>query len=161
MASVSLNVNEWSQEQFGRCELGDRRRTARLVHYAAQAAADPSSSTPRQTESWDDCKAAYRLIENEDVTFAAVTAPHYQVTRAGRGNMAADQRYHRDTFFREACSRLGPHRQWQRARVSAPFLVDGPPGRPGDCGPGGTGSSLSPTCQTRTRRSPACAAGGS
>ena len=82
MASVSLNVNEWSQEQFGRCELGDRRRTARLVRYAAQAAADPSSSTPRQTESWDDCKAAYRLIENEDVTFAAVTAPHYQVTRA-------------------------------------------------------------------------------
>ena len=52
MASVSLNVNEWSQEQFGRCELGDRRRTARLVRYAAQAAADPSSSTPRQTESW-------------------------------------------------------------------------------------------------------------
>ena len=46
MASTSLNVNEWSQEQFGRCELGDRRRTARLVRYAAQAAADPSSSTP-------------------------------------------------------------------------------------------------------------------
>lgn len=82
MANVSLNVNEWSEKQFGRCELGDRRRTARLVRYAAQAAADPSSSTPRQTESWDDCKAAYRLIENEEVTFAAVTAPHYQVTRA-------------------------------------------------------------------------------
>lgn len=82
MASMSLNVDEWSQEQFGRCELGDRRTTARLVRYAAQAAADPSSSTPRQTECWDDCKAAYRLIENEEVSFAAITAPHYQVTRA-------------------------------------------------------------------------------
>lgn len=82
MAGVSLNVNEWSQEQFGSCELGDRRRTARLVCYAAQAAADPSSSTPRQTECWDDCKAAYRLIENEEVSFAAITAPHYQATRA-------------------------------------------------------------------------------
>jgi hypothetical protein len=82
MASVSLNVNEWSQEQFGVCELGDRRRTARLVRYAAQAAADPSSSTPRQTECWDDCKAAYRLIDNEEVSFAAITAPHYQATRA-------------------------------------------------------------------------------
>jgi len=82
MASMSLNVNEWSQEQFGECELGDRRRTARLVCYAAQAAADPSSSTPRQTERWDDCKAAYRLIENEKVSFAAITAPHYQATRA-------------------------------------------------------------------------------
>lgn len=82
MVSVSLNVNEWSEEQFGPCKLGDRRRTARLVQYAAQAAADPSSSTPRQTECWDDCKAAYRLIDNEEVSFAAITAPHYQATRA-------------------------------------------------------------------------------
>ena len=152
MASMSLNVNEWSQEQFGACELGDRRRTARLLRYAAQAAADPSSSTPRQTECWDDCKAAYRLIENEAVTFAAVTAPHYQATRADRWNLAADQRYHRNAFSRKACSRFGPHGQWQRARVSAPFLVDGPPGRPGDRGLGGTGDSLSSAGQTRTRR---------
>jgi hypothetical protein len=82
MVSMSLNVNEWAQEQFGQCQLGDRRRTARLVHYAAQAASDPSSSTPRQTECWDDCKAAYRLIDNEDVSFAAITTPHYRTTRA-------------------------------------------------------------------------------
>jgi hypothetical protein len=82
MANMSLNVNEWSQEQFGACELGDRRRTARLVRYAGQAAADPSSSTPRQTECWDDCKAAYRLIDNEEVSFAAITAPHYRATHA-------------------------------------------------------------------------------
>jgi hypothetical protein len=82
MTGMSLNVNEWSQEQFGRCELGDRRRTARLVRYAAQAAADPSSSTPRQTECWDECKAAYRLIEHEEVSFKAITAPHHQATRA-------------------------------------------------------------------------------
>jgi hypothetical protein len=82
MANVSLNVNEWSQKQFGQCALGDRRRTARLVHYAAQAAADPSGSTPEQTECWNDCKAAYRLIDNAEVTFAAITAPHYQATRA-------------------------------------------------------------------------------
>jgi hypothetical protein len=85
MVSVSLNVNQWSKEQFGRCELGDRRRTARLVRYAAQVAADPSSSTPRQTECWDECKAAYRLIENEAVTFATITAPHYQATRQRSG----------------------------------------------------------------------------
>jgi hypothetical protein len=81
MAGISLNVDEWSKAQFGRCRLGNRRRTARLVRYAAQVAADPSSSTPRQTECWDDCKAAYRLIENEAVAFAAITAPHYQATR--------------------------------------------------------------------------------
>lgn len=82
MTSVALNVNQWAEEQFGRCELGDRRRTRRLVRYAAQAAADPSGSTPKQTESWSDCKAAYRLIDSEEVDFAAITAPHYAATRA-------------------------------------------------------------------------------
>jgi hypothetical protein len=81
MTTVTLNVNQWAEEQFGRCALGDVRRTKRLVRYAAQAATDPSSSTPKQTESWDECKAAYRLIECDDVTFTAITAPHYQATR--------------------------------------------------------------------------------
>ena len=82
MVMVSLNVNEWAEEQFGGCDLGDRRRTQRLMRYAAQAAASPDSSTPKQTECWSDCKAAYRLFDNEDVTFAAITAPHYAATRA-------------------------------------------------------------------------------
>ncbi len=82
MSTVTLDVNQWAAEQFGQCQLGDRRRTARLVHYAAQAAANPDGSTPKQTESWGDCKAAYRLFEEEDVTFAAITAPHHCATRA-------------------------------------------------------------------------------
>lgn len=82
MTTVALNVNQWAEEQFGGCELGDVRRTQRLVRYAAQAAADPSGSTPKQTECWDECKAAYRLIDSEDVVFTAITAPHYQATRA-------------------------------------------------------------------------------
>ncbi len=80
--TVALNVNQWAEEQFGQCDLGDKRRMKRLVKYAAQAAADPSSSTPKQTESWKDCKAAYRLIDNDDVNFAAITAPHFAATRA-------------------------------------------------------------------------------
>ncbi len=82
MATVTLNVKQWAEEQFGQCDLGDVRRANRLVKYAAQAAADPSSSTPKQTESWNDCKAAYDLIGNDNVNFAAITAPHYAATRA-------------------------------------------------------------------------------
>jgi hypothetical protein len=81
VTTVTLNVNDWAKEQFGQCQLGDVRRTTRLVKYAAEAAADPSASTPKQTESWSDCKAAYRLIDNEDVTFAAIAAPHYRATK--------------------------------------------------------------------------------
>lgn len=82
MTTMSLNVNQWAEKQFGTCDLGDRRRTRRLVRYAGQAAADPDSSTPKQTESWDDCKATYRLIDCDEVTFEAITAPHFQATRA-------------------------------------------------------------------------------
>jgi hypothetical protein len=82
MTMVNLNVDQWAEEQFGRCALGDKRRTRRLVQYAAQVAANPSASTPRQTESWAECKAAYGLIGCEEVTFAAITQPHFQSTRA-------------------------------------------------------------------------------
>jgi hypothetical protein len=82
MAAVNLNVDQWAEEQFGRCALGDKRRTRRLVQYAAQVAANPNASTPRQTESWADCKAAYNLIECEDVTFQAIAQPHFEMTRA-------------------------------------------------------------------------------
>lgn len=75
-------VAAWAQEQFGLCVLGDLRRTKRLVKLATQAAAMPDASTPKQTEAWSDCKAAYRLFAEEDVTFEAITAPHCAMTRA-------------------------------------------------------------------------------
>jgi hypothetical protein len=53
-----------------------------MVKLAAQAAAMPDASTPKQTEGWSDCKAAYRLFAEEDVTFEAVTAPHCALSRA-------------------------------------------------------------------------------
>ena len=82
MTIVNLNVNQWAEEQFGDCALGDARRTRRLVQFAGQVAANPNGSTPKQTESWSDCKAAYDLIGCEDVNFAAITAPHYRQTLA-------------------------------------------------------------------------------
>ena len=41
----------------------------------------PDASTPRQTESWSDCKGVYRLFQRPEVTFESVTAVHYQRTR--------------------------------------------------------------------------------
>jgi Transposase DNA-binding/Transposase Tn5 dimerisation domain len=80
--ALAMEISEWSQEQFGECELGDQRRTKRVVKLAAQAAAMPDASTPKQTEGWGDCKAAYRLFAAEDVTFEALTAPHCAKSRA-------------------------------------------------------------------------------
>lgn len=82
MASLTLDIGQWAEQQFGTCELGDQRRTKRMVKLAAQAAAKPDAATPQQTERWADCKAAYRLFDREDVTFDAVIAPHCTATRA-------------------------------------------------------------------------------
>lgn len=80
--SVELDVDVWAEEQFGACELGDVRRTRRAVLTAARFAADSSGSTPEQTETWGDCKAAYRLIDNPHVTFRSLAGPHWEQTRA-------------------------------------------------------------------------------
>lgn len=82
MASLTLDIGQWAEQQFGTCDLGDRRRTKRMVKLAAQAAAKPDAATPKQTERWADCKAAYRLFAQDDVTFDAVIAPHCAATRA-------------------------------------------------------------------------------
>jgi hypothetical protein len=82
MESLTLDVGQWSQEQFGLCELGDRRRSERLVKFATQVASNPSASTPDQTRAWADCKAAYRLMDCDDVTFEAIIEPHCRETRA-------------------------------------------------------------------------------
>jgi hypothetical protein len=77
----------WASAQFATARLGHRGRTARLVTLAEQLARDPSSSLPRQTQTWGDLKAAYRLLDRPEATFRAVAAPHRQLTheQAERG----------------------------------------------------------------------------
>lgn len=78
----------WAAAQFGAAELGDRRRTRRLVTLAAQMAGNSSGSIPQQTGSLADMKAAYRLFDADDVTHAAVCAPHWAQTRRRVGERA-------------------------------------------------------------------------
>ena len=75
----------WAEQNFGNCQLGDARRTRRAVTLAAQAASHPDGSTPIQTETWADCKAAYRLFDQDDVTFEGLCEPHWQLTREQAG----------------------------------------------------------------------------
>lgn len=79
---TELEPGLWSQLEFGDCKPGDVRRTRRLVKYARQMAEKPDASTPRQTETWADCKAVYELFACPKATFAAITAPHYKRTLA-------------------------------------------------------------------------------
>lgn len=78
---MALDTKKWAQQQFGECDLGDRRRTKRLVKMAEQIANHPAGSFPDQMEHWGDVKAAYRLFGREDVTFEAVASPHWEAAR--------------------------------------------------------------------------------
>jgi hypothetical protein len=75
------SATEWAQWNFGMCDLGDKRRTKRLVQVAEQVASNPSASLPNQIERWGDLKAAYRLFDSDRVTFEAIVRPHWELTK--------------------------------------------------------------------------------
>jgi hypothetical protein len=78
---------DWAQVNFGNCQLGDKRRTQRLVQVGADVANNPSASFPDQMKTWGDLKAAYNLFDCDDVTFDAIAGPHWELTKqraAGR-----------------------------------------------------------------------------
>lgn len=81
MATVVFDTPTWAGKNFGPCKLGNRKRTRRLQKLATQMANRPEGSTPDQTETWSDCKAAYRLFNRPEVTFQKIIAPHCQLTR--------------------------------------------------------------------------------
>ncbi len=75
------NLEQWATEQWGQAELGDSRRQARAVALGAKLAARPGQSLPQQLESWSALKAAYRLLNERDVTHQALSEPHWQLSR--------------------------------------------------------------------------------
>jgi len=66
---------------FGDCQLGDRRRTQRLVHLADRLLAHPDGTLPDKLQDPAAYLAACRLVNQPTVTHDAVLQPHYQLTR--------------------------------------------------------------------------------
>jgi hypothetical protein len=82
MSNPLGSAEEWAAEVFGRCELGDVRRTKRLVDYAGRQMRYPNESTNRACEGDDAvAEASYRLLRNEEVTPEAVEAGPFAHTR--------------------------------------------------------------------------------
>ena len=105
-----LDTNTWARQQFSDCQLGDKRRTRRLVRLAEQVVSHPSGGFPEQTETWADLKAAYRLLDRAKVTFQSVAQVHWQQTRrrsAGRYLVLGDTTELDFGFHREIPD-LGP-----------------------------------------------------
>lgn len=79
------DAQTWAMIELGHTDVGDRRRTLRLVRLVAALVHRPASSLPGACGTWAATKAAYRFLDNEDVEPEAVLSGHRQSTlkRAG------------------------------------------------------------------------------
>ena len=73
MVSDELTFGE---RNFGHAELGDKRRTRRLVKVADQMVHRPGGSLPEKINSPNDLKAMYRLLDGPSVTHEAILDSH-------------------------------------------------------------------------------------
>ena len=85
METTLAAAAEWAAVEFGGAELGDRRRAPRLIRVAAALVGDPQGTLPGSFSGWAEAKAAYRLLEEPDVTYDQVIAPHRNRVRRACG----------------------------------------------------------------------------
>lgn len=71
---------QWAQIQFGSAQLGDRRRTQRLITMASRLAENPTGTLPQAFPSWKELKAAYRLLDHVEFGPEEIQAPHRQAS---------------------------------------------------------------------------------
>ncbi|TVU67178.1 IS4 family transposase, partial [Pseudoalteromonas distincta] len=76
-------INEhthWAKQQFGKSDLGDPRRTARLVKLASTLANEPGKPLVNITQSPGDMEGAYRFIRNENIGATAIAESGFKAT---------------------------------------------------------------------------------
>jgi hypothetical protein len=66
----------WAEGEFSEIELGDERRKRRLIEFAGQRARKPNGSISESCGSKAATKAAYRLLDNEDVEAERIIQSH-------------------------------------------------------------------------------------
>lgn len=68
----------WAEEEMGAAELGDARRSRRLVKLVERLAEQPSLSIPAACSGSAETKAAYRLLSHDAVGWSDILEPHYR-----------------------------------------------------------------------------------
>src|SRR4030095_2429334 len=91
------DADGWAREQFGAAQLGDVRRTRRLVAVAAEAARGPSGKVSAVFERPREREGAYDFLENGQFSADAVAASMFEATArrgggGGGGVLCGDRR---------------------------------------------------------------------
>ena len=78
---MSTEARAWALEEWGETDLGDQRRTARLIDVATALAEAPTASLPEALGSPAAQTAAYRFFDNEAIDPDAIVAGHHHALR--------------------------------------------------------------------------------
>lgn len=80
---VAIDTRQWAEGIFGGCDLGDERRTRRLIDYASRQARHPEQSSHAVCEGSGALKeGTFRLLRNEDVDPDAILEGGFDSTIA-------------------------------------------------------------------------------
>jgi len=80
MEARVVEHEDWIETEFGAADLGDARRTQRLLTLMGQVAARPGASLPEACGSRGQLKAAYRFLANEAIEPEELWASHIAAT---------------------------------------------------------------------------------
>lgn len=72
-------AKSFGEVNFGNADLGDKRRTARLVRTADLMCRRPGGTLPQKLRNPRDLRGFYRLMDSDHVTHETILAPHREV----------------------------------------------------------------------------------
>ena len=76
------DVQSWSENTFGKCALGDARRTKRLVKMTASLAKSIGQSVVKSIDDESQVEGAYRLLRNAEVLSEDIAEGGFSATAA-------------------------------------------------------------------------------
>jgi hypothetical protein len=81
MSTCPTTPAQWAQMEFALAQLGDQRRTQRLVKIATRLAQSPGGTLPQAMPHWGELKAAYRFFGQPRNTYEQILRPHWERTQ--------------------------------------------------------------------------------
>jgi Transposase DNA-binding len=85
---MEIQLDSFGQRNFGTLDLGDKRRTARLVESVDLMCRHPGGTLPDKMNRPADLRAFYHLMRRPEVTHEALIRSHADHTRARIGELA-------------------------------------------------------------------------
>lgn len=73
-------MEQWITEELERTELGDKRRTKRLIKIVSNLSEKPEASVPQASETWSQTKATYNFWDSPYMTPSMIRQGHRDAT---------------------------------------------------------------------------------